>query len=118
MAEFMTFRRWVITDVDKEADVVALVREAIVPAYQQLPGCRKIGLLRIAGTHAYLATQHWDSRAAYAAALAAPGYAQWRAAYEPALTRWHTLMTFEEEWETEDLLGASGDLLSTGAAKE
>lgn len=43
MAEFMTFRRWVITDVDKETEVVALVRDAIVLAYQQLPGCLKLG---------------------------------------------------------------------------
>ena len=110
MAEFMTFRRWVITDMEKEAAVVALVRDAIVPAYRQLPGCLKIGLLRITGTNAYLATQHWESRAAYEAAFAAPEYAQWRAAYEPALGHWHTLMTFEDEWETEDLLGATGVL--------
>ncbi len=104
MAEFMTFRRWVITDAAKEAEVVALVRTVIVPTYQKLPGCLKIGLLHITGTNAYLATQHWRSRIVYEATLAAPEYAQWREAYEPALARWHELMTFEDEWETEDLL--------------
>jgi quinol monooxygenase YgiN len=111
MAEFMTFRRWVIADVDKEADVVALVRAVIAPAYQQLPGCLKIGLLHIAGTNAYLATQHWRSRAVYEAAVTAPEYAKWREAYEPALAHWHTLMTFVEEWETEDVLDTASDLL-------
>lgn len=118
MAEFMTFRRWVITDAAKEAEVVALVRTVIVPTYQKLPGCLKIGLLHITGTNAYLATQHWRSRAAYKAALAAPEYAQCRATYELALAHWHTLMTFAEEWETVDLLGADGDLLPTGGTKE
>ena len=112
MAEFVTFRRWIITDSAQEDAVVALVRDAIVPAYRQLPGCLKIGLLRIVGTNAYLATQHWHSRVAYEAALAAPEYAQWRAAYEPALARWHALMTLAEAWETEELLGAAGDLSS------
>jgi quinol monooxygenase YgiN len=104
MAEFMTFRRWAIHDANQEAEVVALVRDVIVPTYQKLPGCLRIGLLHIVGTNTYLATQHWVSKTVYAETLASPEYAKWREAYEPALTRWHELMTFEDEWETEDVL--------------
>lgn len=104
MAEFITFKRWKLCDGVSERDVVQLVRDAIVPAYERLPGCLKLGLLRVEGTRSYLATQHWQSRAARAEALAAPAYAEWLAAYEPALARWHELMEFEEEWESEDLL--------------
>ena len=106
MAEFITFKRWSLKAADQEAAVVALVRESILPHYRKLPGCLKLGLLRIAGTNSYLATQHWRSKAIREAVLASSAYAEWFAAYEPALERWFELMTFEEEWETEEILGA------------
>jgi hypothetical protein len=104
MAEFMTFRRWTINDASREAELVALVREAIVPTYRKLPGCLHIGLLRIIGTNDYLATQHWVSKAKYEEVVASLDYVKWREAYEPDLMRWHELMTFADEWETEDKL--------------
>jgi quinol monooxygenase YgiN len=105
MAEFMTFKRWKLSQEADEGEVVRLVRNAIIPAYKQLPGCIKIGLLCIDGTRSYLATQHWESRAARDKALNAPAYASWLAAYQPALAQWHAIMTLEEEWEAEDILG-------------
>ena len=36
--------------------------------------------------------------------LAGLAFAGWLDAYEPALERWFTMMTFEEEWEMEDVL--------------
>lgn len=105
MAEFMTFKRWKRRERADEREVVQLVREAIIPAYEQLPGCTRLGLLRIEGTRSYLATQHWESRAAYDEALGSAAYASWLEAYQPALARWHALMAFEDEWETESVLG-------------
>ena len=69
-----------------------------------MPGCRKLGLLRIEGTNAYLATQHWVSKAVREEVLASPTYARWSEEYEPILEHWFALMEFEEEWEVEDLL--------------
>jgi hypothetical protein len=66
---FTTYKRWTLKDGYPESDLVALVREAIAPAYAQLSGCQGIGLLRIEGTQSYLATQHWQSRAARDAAI-------------------------------------------------
>jgi quinol monooxygenase YgiN len=105
MAEFTTFKRWTLRDGATEREVVQLVRDAIIPAYARLPGCIKLELLRIDGTRSYLATQHWESRAARDEVLGAPQYARWFEDYQPALERWHALMAFEDEWETEDVLG-------------
>lgn len=43
MVEFVTFRRWVIAASAQEAEAVAVVRNAMVPAYQKRSGCRKLG---------------------------------------------------------------------------
>ncbi len=105
MAEFTTFKRWTLRDGATEREVVQLVRAAIIPAYARWPGCIKLGLLRIDGTRSYLATQHWERRAARDAVLGSAEYASWCEAYQPALERWHAMMAFEDEWETEDVLG-------------
>lgn len=104
MPEFITFKRWTLQEGRTEAEIVRLVREAIEPHYRLLPGCKRLGLLRIAGTRAYLATQHWESRAACEQAVNSPEYAAWYAAYAPALAQWHAMLTLEAEWETEEVL--------------
>ena len=104
MAEFATFKRWTLKEGRQESDLSALVQNEIIPAYAQLPGCIRLGLLRIRGTRSYLATQHWESREARDAAVSAESYQDWFAAYEPTLTRWDEIMVFEDEWETEDVL--------------
>jgi hypothetical protein len=101
---FTTFKRWTLRDGVHESEVVALIREAILPAYYQLTGCLGIGLLRIEGTHSYLATQYWESRAARDAAITAESYAEWWSSYLPTLEKWDEMMTFDDEWETEELL--------------
>lgn len=101
---FITFKRWLLKQPGMESAMVALVREAIIPHYQQLPGCHKLGLLRVEGTNTYLATQHWASKAVREEVLAAPAYERWMADYEPILEQWFALMEFVEEWESEELL--------------
>ena len=101
---FRTYKRWMLKEDFQEGDVVALVLEAIIPAYRQLPGCLGLGLLRIEGTRSFLATQHWESRAAYEIALSAKSYEVWWTAYQPALVRWNEHMTLEDGWEAVDLL--------------
>lgn len=109
MAEFITFKRWILREGEAESDLLALVREEIEPHYQQLPGCLGIGLLRILGTRSYLALQYWQSCDAWQAAVCSDEYAAWLEAYRPALERWERLMAFEDEWETEDVLGAGDE---------
>ncbi len=101
---FTTFKRWILKKGCHEDEVVALVREAIIPAYNKLPGCLGLGLLRIEGTQSYLAIQHWESRAAYDAAISSEAYSAWWSAYLPTLEKWDEMMTFEDEWETVDIL--------------
>ena len=105
MAEYTTFKRWTLKQEADEADVVALVRSKIAPHYEKLPGCLRLELLRIQGSRSYLATQHWESRRRYAETWASPEIRQWRAEYAPTLEKWHEIMDFEAEWETEDVLG-------------
>ncbi len=101
---FITFKRWTLKEGCSEEDVVALVRDAIVPAYNRLPGCLGFGLMRVEGTNSYLATQKWESHAAYNASVSSEAYSKWRAGYFPTLGRWEEMMTFEEGWEAVDLL--------------
>lgn len=104
MPEFITFKRWALKDGRSEDELVSLIQEEIIPVYRKLPGCLRIGLLHITGTRSYLATQHWQSRAARDAAVTAEWYQNWFEAYKPTLERWAELMEFEEEWESEDIL--------------
>ncbi len=104
MPEFSTFKRWQLNEGHEESQVVSLVQERIAPAYATLPGCKGLGLLRIEGTRCYLAIQYWESRFAYDHALQAPEYAEWFEAYQPALARWHEMLTFQDEWCAETIL--------------
>lgn len=101
---FITFKRWSLKDGVSEDKLTALVREAIIPAYNKLPGCHGIKLLRIEDTHSYLATQHWESRGTRDAAVSSEAYTLWWSAYLPALEKWDEMMTYEDEWETTEIL--------------
>jgi len=110
LSKFTTFKRWTLKNGRREDEVTALVREAIIPAYNKLPGCLGLGLLRIEGTQSYLATQHWESRAARDAAISSESYSLWFSAYLPTLDKWDEMMAFEDEWETEDVLSCVTDV--------
>ena len=103
-SEFITFKRWSLRDGRQESELVKLVREEIIPHYEKLPGCLRLGLLSIAGTRSYLALLHWKNRGAWRAALQSDDYQAWYKAYKPMLERWDELVIFEEEWESEDVL--------------
>ena len=77
-----------------------------MPKYEELPGLLRLGLLHIEGTRSYLALQYWESRDAWRAASDGDFYKAWYQGYKPTLERWDEIMTFEEEWECEDILGA------------
>lgn len=104
MSEFITFKRWRLKDGRHESELVTLVETEIVPAYKKLPGCLRLGLLRIEGSRAYLATQHWESRTARDTTVNSSFYEAWFDAYKPTLERWDQIMEFEEEWEVAVLL--------------
>ena len=104
MSEFITFKRWSLRDGREESELVRLVREEIIPHYEKLTGCLRLGLLNIEGTRTYLALQHWKSRDAWSAAIQSDDYQAWYRAFRPMLKRWDELMIFEEEWESEDVL--------------
>jgi hypothetical protein len=105
MAEFVTYKRWRLKDGQREADLVNLVRNEIAPHYAKLEGGVRLGLQHISGAHAYLALQHWPSRAAWENTTSSAFYQAWLGEYEPILARWDQLMAFEDEWETEVILG-------------
>jgi quinol monooxygenase YgiN len=104
MGEFVTFKRWRLKDGRQESELATLVQDEIIPAYRKLPGCLRLGLLRVEGSRSYLATQHWESRTARDATLNDASYRTWWDAYKPTLERWDQTMAFEEEWEAEVLL--------------
>jgi len=100
MAEYITIRRWTLKDGVAESDLVALVRDGIIPAYKKQPGCLRLMLLRVVDPPSYLATTHWESKAAYDL-WAGEGGQSWRDEYRPTLERWLEIMSFQDEWETD-----------------
>jgi quinol monooxygenase YgiN len=104
MSEFITFKRWTLKDGRQKSELVNLVREEIIPHYEKLPGCLRLGLLRIDDTRSYLALQHWENRDSWHTTTNTDYYKSWYEAYEPTLKRWDGIMTFEEEWDSQDLL--------------
>ena len=109
MAEFTTYKRWALRPDRGESELVELVREQIVPHYKKLQGCIRLGLLRIEGTRSYLALQYWESRESWRATTGSDYYRTWYEEYLPILERWDEIMDFEEEWDTEDMLGKSNN---------
>ena len=105
MSEFVTFKRWTLRDGREEKELVKLVSEEIVPHFSKLPGCLRLGLLRIVGTRSYLALQHWQCRERWREVTESGYYRIWYREYVPILQRWDELMVFEQEWDTEDVLG-------------
>ncbi len=102
-SEFVTIRRWSLRAGADEAQLIALVRDAIIPAYKRQPGCLRLTLLRVSSGNSYLATTHWQDRAAFDA-WAGPEGEQWRDAYRPALEQWLQMMVFNEEWDAEEIV--------------
>lgn len=98
--EYITIRRWTLKEGVPESKLVELVRDGIIPAYKEQPGCLRLTLLRVTDPPSYLATTHWESRDAYEH-WAGDGGQSWRDEYRPTLERWLEFMTFQEEWETE-----------------
>ena len=107
MAEFITYKRWALRPDREESELVELVRRRIVPHFNKLQGCLRLGLLRIEGTQSYLALQHWESRERWRETAGSDYYKTWYEEYQSILDRWNEIMLFEEEWEAEDLLGPS-----------
>ena len=107
MANFITYKRWTLRTGQEESELVEVVRDDIVPHFRKLQGCLKLGLLRIEGTRSYLALQYWESREQWEETTGSDYYEAWSKEYAPILDRWDEIMVFEDEWNSEDLLGTS-----------
>ena len=46
MGQFVTIRRWALKDGASENELVAHVRDRLIPAYREQPGCLELELLR------------------------------------------------------------------------
>lgn len=103
MADYVTMRRWAIREGVDEAALLALVRDGIVPAYREQPGCLSLNLLRVNNPPSYLAVTYWESKAAFDAWAGAAGQT-WRDDHRPTLERWLEMMVFQEEWDAELLV--------------
>jgi heme-degrading monooxygenase HmoA len=103
MPEFITIRRWALKPGADEGVLVAHVREAIIPAYKEQPGCLQLELLRMSQPSSYLAVTHWTDRASFEA-WAGDGGEAWRTRHRATLERWLELMAFEAEWDAEDIV--------------
>ncbi len=103
MAEFATIRRWSLNDGASEADLLALVRERLIPAYKAVPGCLRQHLLRAGDQRSYLALTFWDSKGSADAWAGAAGEA-WRQEHGETIARWLELMSFREEFDADVLV--------------
>lgn len=104
MTEVIICGRWRLREGKAEAEVLELMRNAIIPHYAVYDRRIKLNLLRIADSRCYLTTQRWPDREAWAAFPASPLYEDWLTAYTPFLEQWDALVELEEEWECEELL--------------
>jgi hypothetical protein len=102
MVQFVTIRRWALKDNATETELVQHVRERLIPAYQEQPGCLELELLRTSDSGSYLAITHWDTRASFEA-WAGPGGESWRKRYAGVLERWLEMMAFQAEWDAEEI---------------
>jgi heme-degrading monooxygenase HmoA len=103
MHNFVTLRRWALREGASEDELLALVRDGIVPAYRRQPGCLSLNLLKVADSSSFLAITYWDSRASFENWAGEAGH-QWREDYRPTLERWLELMVFQEELEADLLI--------------
>src|SRR6185295_19634050 len=103
MANYVTMRRWALKESATEDDLVALVRDGIVPAYKAQPGCLSLNLMRQTAGRAYLAVTYWESRSAFDT-WAGPEGEGWREQHRVTLGRWLELMVFQEEWDADLLI--------------
>ncbi|MEM7020127.1 MAG: hypothetical protein AAF512_22645 [Pseudomonadota bacterium] len=104
MPEFTTFKRWQLKKGCQESELLDLVREQIIPHYQKLSNQVTLALLNIEGTQSYLALQYWESREIWEATMQSDAFKNWFEAYQPILAQWDELVTFEDSWESVNLL--------------
>jgi len=102
MSQFVTIRRWALKDGAAEDELVALVRDRLIPAYREQPGCLELELLRTSDRGSYLAITHWETRAAFES-WSGPGGEAWRRRNTPMLERWLDMMAFQAEWDAEEI---------------
>ena len=100
MAEFATIRRWALNEGATEEQLLALVREKMILAYKQVPGCLRQHLFRAGNPATYVALTFWDSKASADAWFGPAGQA-WRDEHRETLARWLELMSFREELDAE-----------------
>ena len=103
MTTFTTYKRWTLNDGHDESELVALIAGQIVPHYQTLDEKVQLGLQRIHDTRSYQATQRWPSRDYWERLIESEQYAAWFDTYAPILAEWDELMSFESEWEVEEV---------------
>lgn len=103
MSNYVTIRRWALKEGASEDDLLALVRDGIVPAYKRQPGCLSLNLLRVVEPRSYLAVTYWESHEAFDA-WSGPEGQGWRDASRATLERWLELMVFQEEWDADLLI--------------
>ena len=104
MTEVIICGRWRLRDDKQEAQLIDLMRNAMIPHYQKYGNRVKLGLLRIADTRSYLVLQRWPDRKDWAEFPTSLFYERWLAEYEPILEQWDALVDLEDEWECEELL--------------
>lgn len=104
VTQLIIYSRWRLREGKQEVELLDLMHDAVIPYYAVYDPRIKLGLLHIADSPFYLATQRWPDHEAWAAFPASPLYEAWFAAYEPILEQWDALVELEEEWECEELL--------------
>ncbi|WP_380164802.1 hypothetical protein [Jannaschia sp. R86511] len=96
-------KQWQLRPGVSPDDVVALVQQQVLPAYQRLSDDVTLGLeLSLDGT-SVVAVQRWLSPEAQEAVVSSDSYSAWWADYQPALAEWDRLLAFVSEWNTVDV---------------
>ena len=98
---YTTYKRWILRSGISADEVGVFVRQEIIPHYARLNPDVVLHLEAVDGEPTVLAIQRWTDRQSFDAAFSGPSFQTWWTDYEPILSRWDALVSFDAEWATE-----------------
>lgn len=105
MRSVVLYKRWRLRDGVSHQQVVDLVVTRIVPHYRSL--CAEVELaLEATDPTTVLAIQRWPSREKLDEVMSGDRFEMWWREYQPILAGWDSMLIFDEEWDSEVLVGA------------
>jgi hypothetical protein len=98
------YKRWRLRHGVSHQQVVDLVVNRVAPHYRKLSVDVELALEATDPT-TVLAIQRWPTREALEEAMSGGRFEAWWREYQPILAAWDAMVVFDEEWESDVLVG-------------